>query len=64
MNDRTFRYAEPQPAQDLGSCWFYHAMDIPGTGAVPGAWDMRGKFKEYVGGLDVRGTGARIGAYY
>ena len=55
MNDGTFRYAEPLPAQDLGSCWFYHAMNIPGTGAVRGQWDIRGKFKEYIGGLDVCG---------
>ena len=55
MNDRTFRYVEPLPATDLGGCWFYHSMDIPGIGAVHGAWDMRGKFKEYMGGLDVRG---------
>jgi hypothetical protein len=30
-------------------------MDIPGISAVHGAWDMRGKFKEYMGGLDVCG---------
>ena len=54
MNDQTFRYAEPLPASDLGGCWFYHSMDIPGVGRSR-AWDMRGKFKQYMGGLDVRG---------
>ena len=55
MNDRTFRYAEIQTVLDSGSCWFYHSMDIPGVGAVHGQWDMRGKFAEYIGGLDISG---------
>lgn len=55
MRDQAIRYVEPWPAPDVGSCWFYHSMDIPGTGTVHGQWDMRGKFTEYIGGIDVTG---------
>jgi hypothetical protein len=38
----------------LTDCYFYHAMDFPG-GTVSGDWDLRGRFQEYIGGVDVRG---------
>jgi hypothetical protein len=55
MNDQALSYAEPIPVQDLADCWFYHSMDLPGTGTVHGQWDMRGRFTDYIGGLSVRG---------
>jgi len=29
-------------------------MDIPRIGPVPGSWDLRGRFSDYVGGIEVR----------
>src|SRR6266540_3891758 len=55
MNDLRYQFAEPESSQSLDQCWFYHTMDIPGLGTVPGHWDLRGKFNEYIGGLDIRG---------
>lgn len=40
---------------DLEDCYFYHTMDLPGFGVVRGHWDLRGKFDEYVSGIDVAG---------
>lgn len=39
----------------LEDCFFYHAMELPGFGLVPGHWDLRGRFDEYIGGVDVTG---------
>lgn len=39
----------------LEDCFFYHAMELPGFGLVPAHWDLRGRFDEYVGGIDLRG---------
>jgi O-methyltransferase len=38
-------------------CSFYHAADLP-EGAIPGAWDLRGRERSYLGDVDV--AGARI----
>jgi SAM-dependent methyltransferase len=43
------RFAEPRRVVDLGDCGFYHTMDLPGLGRVPGTWDLTGQFDEYVG---------------
>jgi hypothetical protein len=39
----------------LSECVFYHSMDLPGLGMVEGQWDLRGRFDDYTGGVDVRG---------
>jgi len=39
----------------LSECRFYHAMDLPGFGSIEGDWDLRGRFDEYIGGIDLRG---------
>jgi len=39
----------------LEDCFFYHAMDLPGFGLVRGHWDLRGRFDDYVGGVNVSG---------
>jgi O-methyltransferase len=42
-------------------CSFHHWMDLPslppvsGCVTIPGAWDLRGRFQDYVGGVDVAG---------
>jgi SAM-dependent methyltransferase len=43
----------PLPAKE--ECRFYHAMDIPSIGSVPGIWDLRGRFSDYTGGVELRG---------
>jgi hypothetical protein len=39
----------------LQECVFYHSMDLPGIGSIEGDWDLRGKFDEYIGSIDVSG---------
>jgi hypothetical protein len=39
----------------LSECHFYHAMDLPGIGPVDGDWDLRGRFDQYVGNVDLQG---------
>ena len=45
----------PRVVTDLSDCYFYHTMDLPGFGQVDGHWDLRGKFDDYVGGVEVTG---------
>jgi SAM-dependent methyltransferase len=39
----------------LDECFFYHTMDLPEFGIVPGLWDLRGHFDDYVGRIDLQG---------
>jgi SAM-dependent methyltransferase len=48
-------YAEPIQVSDLAECIFYHKMDLPGVGVVGGAWDLRGRFDDYVDDVDLEG---------
>jgi SAM-dependent methyltransferase len=34
---------------NLDDCSFYHTLDLPGHGTVPGFWDIRGKESQYLG---------------
>ncbi len=45
----------PPPLPAIEDCRFYHAMDIPSIGPVPGIWDLRGRFSDYTGGIELRG---------
>ncbi len=36
-------------------CFFYHTMDLPGIGLVRGHWDLRGRERAYLGGVDFSG---------
>jgi SAM-dependent methyltransferase len=47
--------ARPRHIERLEDCFFYHAMDLPGFGLVPAHWDLRGRFDDYVGGVNVAG---------
>ena len=47
-------FAEPRFVDDLSTCFFYHTMDVPGYGLQSEPWDLRGKFREYIGHVDVR----------
>jgi SAM-dependent methyltransferase len=48
-------FAEPRYVADLSDCFFYHTMTLPGFGEVRGHWDLRGRFDDYVGHVDVKG---------
>ncbi len=52
-NDTLF--APPRVVEGLGSCGFYHTMDLPGFGTVEGEWDLRAGVETYLGHVDVRG---------
>ncbi len=45
-------YASPRNV-DASQCHFYHTMDIPGHGLVQGEWDLRGRERTYLGGIDL-----------
>jgi SAM-dependent methyltransferase len=47
--------APPRRIERLEDCFFYHAIDLPGFGLIPAHWDLRGRFGDYIGGVDVRG---------
>lgn len=53
MNDALL--ATPRFIDRLEDCFFYHAMELPGFGLVRGQWDLRGRFDDYVGHVDVAG---------
>lgn len=48
-------YAAPRLVEDLGECYFYHVMDLPGLGEVGGEWDLRGHEDAYLGGEPLEG---------
>src|SRR6476620_5525485 len=48
-------FAAPRFIDRVEDCFFYHAMELPGFGLIPAHWDLRGRFDDYIGGIDVRG---------
>ena len=48
-------YAAPRQVSTPDECWFYHTMDLPGHGTMQGCWDLRGRWGEYLGGVNLRG---------
>ena len=47
-------FVPPRAVANLGECYFYHTLDLPGYGLVKGPWDLRGRLDEYLGGVDFR----------
>ena len=47
--------ARPRYVDSLSDCFFYHTMELPGFGEVRGHWDLRGRFTEYIGGVNLAG---------
>ncbi len=47
-------FAEPEVVNDIGECFFYHTMELPGHGLVRGDWDLRNGVEQYWGGIDLR----------
>ena len=42
-------YAPERTITSLNECWFYHVMELPGYGSVPGQWDLRNGVDAYLG---------------
>jgi SAM-dependent methyltransferase len=55
MSEPSQLLARPRFVDRVEDCFFYHAMDLPGFGLVRGHWDLRGRFDDYVGGVNVAG---------
>jgi SAM-dependent methyltransferase len=53
--DHSLSLERPRFVERLEDCFFYHAMELPGFGLVRAHWDLRGRFDDYVGGVDVNG---------
>ncbi|MGD9659135.1 MAG: class I SAM-dependent methyltransferase [Methylocystis sp.] len=51
-NSHLSPYAQERYVRDPSSCYFYHTMDLPEFGLQDGGWDLRGRFDDYVGGVD------------
>lgn len=47
--------AQPRFVERLEDCFFYHAMELPEFGLLPGQWDLRGRFEDYIGSVAVTG---------
>jgi len=54
MDKPEIKFAEPRVVADLSECFFYHTMTLPGFGEVHAHWDLRGRFDEYIGGVDLK----------
>lgn|GEM_PF-319943 len=48
-------YARPRLVTDLNKCFFYHTMNVPGYGSIPGHWDLRGNEGLYLGNVQLAG---------
>src|SRR5688572_23623574 len=51
-------FAHPRAVMNPDDCSFYHTVDIPGYGTIPGFWDIRGNEAQYLGGETF--TGKRV----
>ena len=54
MGNTEIKFAEPRFVTDLQDCFFYHTMTLPTFGDVHAHWDLRGRFDEYIGGVDLK----------
>lgn len=48
-------YVGDRHVEGPAGCYFYHTLDLPGHGTVEGGWDLRGRFEDYIGHVDLRG---------
>jgi hypothetical protein len=51
------RLSEPIEVSTIEGCFFYHVIDLPGHGVIDqlSSWDLRGRFKDYLGGVSLDG---------
>jgi SAM-dependent methyltransferase len=45
----------PKLVTEIGTCKFYHTMDLPGHGVVEGKWDLRDNVDKYLGSVIFEG---------
>lgn len=45
----------PSTSSNLSQCWWYHHLDFPDGSKVTGDWDLRGRFEDYIGHVNVAG---------
>jgi hypothetical protein len=48
-------FVDIRPVDSLDQCWWYHSLDFPDGTGVTGDWDLRGRFGDYTGNVDVAG---------
>jgi SAM-dependent methyltransferase len=46
-------YANPRDIQSIDECFFYHTIELPRFGVQEGGWDLRGRFADYIGHVDL-----------
>src|SRR3954471_8250442 len=51
---RDVPFETPRDIRRVEDCHFYHTLDLPGIGVVEGMWDLRGRFDDYIGGVNLR----------
>ena len=52
--DRDVTFVTRRDVRHVDDCFFYHTLDLPGIGLVEGQWDLRGRFDDYIGDVDLR----------
>ena len=59
LNDRVDRHDHifhaERYVESPSSCFFYHTMDLPTFGVQDGGWDLRGRFLDYIGHVELKG---------
>lgn len=55
MADEGPLYAKPRHVKDIANCFFYHTVELPAFGTQEGGWDLRGRYMDYIGHVDLRG---------
>jgi len=53
-DQQAIEFVTPRLVKNLDDCFFYHTMSLPGFGEVKGHWDLRGRFDDYIGGVDIK----------
>ena len=48
-------FADLVKVADIGDCYFYHTMELPGHGVMTGDWDLRRGVDEYLGNVSFAG---------
>ena len=48
-------YAGERYVASPEGCYFYHTMDLPLFGPQDGGWDLRGRYLDYIGHVDLKG---------
>jgi len=48
-------FADPVKVADIGDCYFYHTIELPGHGVMNGEWDLRRGVDDYLGKVSFAG---------